>query len=369
MNSLTKSTLLEFDYISLLIIIPLIGLSFFLVSEANQVLVEKQMIYFSISLFVFIVIIFIPIRRLSWLIPYFYWLSIVLLVLVEFIGSTKLGATRWIQVPFVSFTIQPSEIIKPIFILMLAYKINDNRLEEDEKYNFKEFMKIFFYVLLPFVLILRQPDLGTASTILLVGFAILFSIGVKTKIWLTLGFGFLISIPLIYNYGLHSYQQKRINDFLDKEPSYHIQQSIIAIGSGEMVGNTKEKSTQTHLKFLPIATSDFIFSYTCERFGFIGGAIIMFLYLFLSVHLFLLAHSLKDDIFGKVFGIGLSFLIFIHSSLNISMNIGLFPVVGLPLPFYSYGGSSFLTFSIMFALMQNLLAFKFIFLYNSTSKT
>jgi rod shape determining protein RodA len=362
-----KKSLANLDIISILIILPLIFLSYFLVLENNVLLANKQLIYFSISAILFVTILFLPIKRFIWLIPYTYWIAIILLVLVEFIGISKLGATRWIQIPFINFTIQPSEIIKPLLILMIAYQVDKNAPENKEEYNFKEFMKLSFYILLPFVIILGQPDLGTASTLLIVGFSVLFVVGVKSKIWVSLSLLFIICIPIIYNYGLHKYQKKRIDDFLHKDTVYHVKQSIIAIGSGGIFGKSKEEATQTHLKFLPIATSDFIFAYTCERFGFIGGAMIIFLYLTLSIHVLIMAFSVKSNTFSKIFSIGFSVLIFIHSALNVSMNIGLFPVVGLPLPFYSYGGSNFLTFVILLAIMQNLFAFESLFLYNLKS--
>ncbi len=362
-----KKNIANLDIVSILIILPLIFLSYFLVSENNQTLANKQLVYFSISAIVFIVILLLPIKRFIWLIPYAYWIAIFLLILVEFIGVSKLGATRWIQIPLINFTIQPSEIIKPLLILMIAYQVDKNAPENKEEYNLIEFLKLSIYILLPFFIILMQPDLGTASTLFIVGFSVLFVVGVKSRIWISLSLLFVMSLPLIYNYGLHKYQKKRVDDFLNKDPVYHVKQSIIAIGSGGISGKSKEEATQTHLKFLPIATSDFIFAYTCERFGFIGGAFIIFLYLILSVHLFIMAFSVKANTFSKIFSIGFSVLIFVHSALNISMNIGLFPVVGLPLPFYSYGGSSFMTFVILLAIMQNLFAFQSLFLYNLKS--
>lgn len=362
-----KQNLARIDIISILIILPLIFMSYYLVSENSTMLGNKQVVYFSISFILFIVILLLPIRKFIWLIPYFYWMCIFLLLLVELVGISKLGATRWLQVPFVNFTIQPSEIIKPILILMIAYQVDKNPPAKNDEYNIKEFLKLSLYIVLPFLIILKQPDLGTASTLFIVGFTVLFIIGVDKKIWIFLSLIFIISLPIIYNYGLHKYQKKRVDDFLNKSPVYHVKQSIIAIGSGGLTGKDKAEATQTHLKFLPIATSDFIFAYTCERFGFIGGAMIIFLYLILSVYIFILAFSIRGNNFSRIFTIGFSVFIFMHSALNISMNIGLFPVVGLPLPFYSYGGSSFLTFTILLAIMQNLFAFNSFFLYNSKS--
>ena len=167
-----------------------------------------------------------------------------------------------------------------------------------------------------------------------------------------------ISGPFLYS-NLHDYQKQRIADFVGEKPSYHVKQSIIAIGSGGLVGKEKTDATQTHYKFLPIATSDFIFPYTGERFGFWGAFGIIALYALLIVHLITLNFKLEEDYFAQVITSGISLLIFFYMSINIAMTIGLAPVVGVPLPFFSYGGSSFITFFALFGILENLLAFRF----------
>ena len=164
--------------------------------------------------------------------------------------------------------------------------------------------------------------------------------------------------PLIYG-NLHAYQKKRIHDFISEKPSYHVQQSLVAIGSGGMFGKEKIEATQTHFKFLPIATSDFIFAYHVERFGFVGAVGLVLIYAMLVLHLLSLNLTNKNDYFLKVMASGVALLIFVYMGVNISMTIGFAPVVGVPLPFFSYGGSSFITFMIFFGILQNLLAFRF----------
>jgi rod shape determining protein RodA len=285
--------------------------------------------------------------------------------MVEFFGISKLGAQRWLEIPFINFTIQPSELIKPAFILMLAYIIHNDPPPKDG-YNLKQFAKISFYILLPFFLIAKEPDLGTALVLLLVGFGILLVIGVNWRIWASIALIIGVSSPIIYNNLLHDYQKKRIKDFLSEKPHYHVQQSIIAIGSGGLYGKDKEEATQTQLKFLPIATSDFIFAYYVERFGFWGALVMMIVYALLIINLFTINLTTKSDYFLKVFSVGISFMIFIYMSVNIAMTIGYAPVVGLPLPLFSYGGSSFVNFMILLGILENLLAFRFNYLYNST---
>ncbi len=342
-------------------ILPLIFISGWLINEIHPALAQKHTVYVSVGVFVFMIFFLLPIRRLTWLIPLFYWGNILLLLGVEFFGQSRLGAKRWLEIPFIDFTLQPSELIKPAFVLMLAYLISRNPPPKDG-YRLRDFLKISFFILLPFFLIAREPDLGTALVLMLLGFGVLFIVGVYWKIWATLIAGVLISAPLLYTQ-LHDYQKKRINDFLSEKPSYHVQQSIIAIGSGGVTGKVVEEATQTQMKFLPIASSDFIFAYVVERFGFIGAFLLIGLYAALVIHLLSLS-SWSSDYYIKVVTAGFALLLFIYMSVNIAMTIGLAPVVGVPLPMFSYGGSSFVNFMIIVAIMENLLTFRFRDMYD-----
>lgn len=357
MTIFDKRILAHFDYIQLVFIIPILILSHVLIYEANQMLALKQYVYYTVGFLVFLLFFMIPFRKLGWIIPFFYWFGIVLLISVDLFGVSKLGAQRWLEIPFVHFTIQPSEIIKPVFVLMLAYMIKKDPPPENG-YDLKSFLKFSFIILLPFVLILKEPDLGTAMILLLSGFGMLFIIHVNKKIWISLFVAISIASPVMYQ-SLHDYQKKRITDFLSQESSYHVKQSIIAISNGGISGKPKDEATQTHFKFLPIATSDFIFAYNSERFGFIGNLFLMGIYLCLIIHLISLNYTLKDDYFTRVVATSIGVLIFIYAGVNISMTIGLAPVVGVPLPFFSYGGSSFITFMCLFGILQNLITFKF----------
>jgi rod shape determining protein RodA len=320
-------------------------------------LATKQIIYFSVGLCVFLLFFLIPIRKVEWLIPFFYWIGIALLLSVEFFGSEKLGGQRWLSLPFTDFTIQPSEIFKPIFLLMLCYIVKQMPPSQDG-YGYKDFMKISGFILLPFLLIAKQPDLGTAIVLLFMGYGVLFIIGVNKRVWILFALIVAVGSPVAYSF-LHDYQKKRISDFLSDKPSYHVEQSIIAIGSGGLLGKNKDEATQTQFKFLPIATSDFIFPALIERKGFFGGFTLLLLYALLIFHLITLSITFKNDYFTRVMVTGIAFVLFIHMSANIAMTIGFAPVVGIPLPFFSYGGSSFVTFMIFFGILENLLAFRF----------
>lgn len=358
-----RKTLDHFDFPIIFLILPIIGLSLFLVFEANQALAVKQLSYTLLGIALFFLFFLIPIRRLVWAIPIFYWLGILLLVLVEFFGTTKLGAQRWLEIPFVGLTIQPSEMFKPAFVLMLAYQIH-RRPPPSTGYSWKQFFKLSFYIVLPFVLIAIEPDLGTATLLLAVGAGVLVAVGIRRKVWVIVGISAIF--VAYFGYGmLHDYQKKRIHDFISEKPSYHVQQSMIAIGSGGMLGKTKEDATQTQLRFLPIATSDFIFSYYVERFGFLGAVFLIALYAMLVFHLFTLNSKVQGDYLSMVTITAVAIMIFVNMTINIAMTIGLAPVVGVPLPLFSHGGSSFINFMILFGIIQNLLAFRFNFLYTS----
>ena len=357
-----KSILAQFDFFSIIFIIPLVLGSHFLIGEAVPALAQKQTAYVGVALLVYVGIFLLPIRRMAWMIPLIYWVNVLLLLAVEFFGHARLGAQRWIEIPFINATIQPSEFVKPALILMLAYLIHNNPPPLGG-YRIKDFAKLSGYILLPFFLIAKEPDLGTALVLLLIGYGVLFFIGVHWKIVTTLVVSVIVIIPLAYNFGLKEYQKTRITDFMSEKPSYHVQQSIIAIGSGGWFGKDKEDATQTQMKFLPIATSDFIFAFVVERTGFLGALGLILLYVMLILHLFSLS-VFNNDYMIKVVTVAISFMIFIYMGVNILMTIGYAPVVGVPLPMFSYGGSSFLNFMILFAIMQNLITFRYKDLYD-----
>lgn len=363
--NIDRRILAHFDFITLMLLLPIIFVSGWLIHEIHPVLGQKHLTYVIVGTGVFVTLFLLPIRRLFWMIPIFYWVSILLLIAVEFVGHSRLGAKRWIEIPFIHFTLQPSELLKPAFVLMLAYLISRNPPSRGG-YGVKDFLKMSFFIMLPFFLIAKEPDLGTATVLALLGFGILYIVGVNWKVWIGLAVAFVISLPLIYTQ-LHDYQKQRLYDFVGEKPSYHVEQSIIAIGSGGVIGKEKEDATQTQMKFLPIASSDFIFAYVVERFGFLGAFSLIALYAALIIHLFIIS-LWTNDYYTKVLSGGLSLLVFIYMSVNIAMTMGLAPVVGVPLPMFSYGGSSFVTFMVLFAILENLIAYRFRYMYDNVGK-
>jgi rod shape determining protein RodA len=353
-----KRIISHFNYELILFILPLIILSHTLVGEISEMLSQKQLIYYFVASMLFVVVLLVPFRETIDFVPVFYWLGILLLLATFVVGETRLGATRWISIPFTGQTIQPSELFKPIFLLQMAFLVYKNPPPKNG-YELKEFSYISFYIILPFVLIAMEPDLGTGLVLALVGFGILFVVGIHKRILIGIVIFLAIAGPLFYEFGMKDYQKKRVTDFLSEKPSYHVQQSVIAIGSGGLMGKIEEEATQSQLQFLPIATSDFIFAYVVERYGFLGAIGLVLIYLLLVCYLLMLNFYFKNDYLITVFATGVGLLIFFNMSVNILMVIGFAPVVGIPLPLFSYGGSSFINFMVIIAILENLLAFRF----------
>jgi len=357
----------NFSYSLMIQLIPIFVISSYLVYEINHHLFQKQMIYYSIAAVAFFVSMMIPWRSiLWWAAPLLYLITLGLLIAVEFVGKSVLGAQRWIEIPGIGVTIQPSEFIKVSVIMLLAYLIHKNP-PEDKGYGLLNFIKLSIVIIVPFLIIAKEPDLGTALVLLITGYGILFIIGINWKIWLTLAIIAGIGAPVVYEVGLKPYQKKRIVDALNK-PSYQVRQALIAIGSGGLEGKAKNDATQTQLKFLPVSSTDFIFAYLGERLGFKGMVAVIVLYILLIFNLLYITAKHTNDYLIQTFASGLTFLIFVYMGVNVYMIIGMAPVVGLPLPMFSHGGTSFIIFAVIFGILQNLIAFKDYNRYTSDSK-
>lgn len=362
-----RRILAHFDYILLLFVLPLVGISLFLINELDSALFAKQIKYIVLSCGLMVLLFFVPFRQLRSVITWLYVACLVLLVLVHFIGTQKLGAQRWVDIPFTSFSIQPSEIMKIFLMLLLASYIASNPPPK-EGYGIKEFCTISAFILVPFVIILKEPDLGTAMVILLTGFGTLFLIGVNKRIWITLALLAAFLAPVAYVVDpLKDYQKKRIMDFISDKSPYQVNQALIAIGASGFFGKAKEEATQSQLKFLPYANTDFVFAYFVERFGLFGALGLLVLFFCMIVHILSLGFVYGQDFFLRVVSGYIAILIFLYVGVNVCMVIGLAPVVGIPLPLVSYGGTSFVTFITLFAILENILAFRFVFEYNSAS--
>lgn len=272
-----------------------------------------------------------------------YWLNVVALALVMVFGKSFYGAQRWLDLGF--FHYQPSETMKLMTIIVLA-KILSKKTRSDGL-GFSDLLLPGIYVAIPFVLTVKQPDLGTAMLIAMIAFAMIFFVRIKRSILIFCTLAAVIAAPLVWSFGLKPYQKGRILTFLTpgRDPrgaGYNSIQSKIAVGSGRVLGKGFRKGTQSQLEFLPERHTDFIFSVLSEEHGFIGSATTIGLFLILYLMGVRIASQAKDR-FASLIVIGVLSLLFFHVFINIGMVIGILPIVGVPLPLLSYGGTSMLT--------------------------
>ena len=285
---------------------------------------------------------------------YFYLIFLILLVWASFYGHIGKGSRRWIEIS--GFYFQPSEFMKIFIILSLAKFFDEKKIKDASDYFF--LVLPILIVLLPVGLILRQPDLGTAAIILFVCFLIFFIAGLSWKFFASIGFLMLMITPYLWSL-LKNYQKQRILTLFNPEndplgSGYHIIQSQIAIGSGGIFGKGWMKGTQSHLDFLPEKHTDFIFSMLGEEFGFLGTLSVVGLIIIITSITYSVANKFNRDFFNRVLAYGLISNFFFAAMINMSMVIGLLPVVGLPLPLVSYGGSSMITYFIGFGLILSM---------------
>jgi rod shape determining protein RodA len=312
----------------------------------------KQAIRYGVAVIVMIIVALIDIR--TWLkAAYgFYALAMALLVAVEVRGAIGMGAQRWIDLGVIQ--IQPSELMKVALILALARYFNGLSAEELGKP-----LRIAIpaaLILVPAALVLKQPDLGTAMMLVLAGGAIFFIAGVR--LWM---FGLVFAAaggggPIAWRF-LRDYQKKRIYTFLDPESDplgagYHSLQSKIAIGSGGFFGKGFMSGTQAHLSFLPERQTDFIFTMIGEEFGFVGGLALLGVFTLVFIYGFAIAFRSRSH-FGRLLALGITINLFLYVFINTAMVMGLIPVVGVPLPLISHGGTAMLTVMFGFGLMMS----------------
>ena len=312
----------------------------------------KQIYRFSFSLFILFFIALIDIQFWYKHCYTFFVLSIILLLGVEIFGY-GLGSKRWIKI--FGLNIQPSELVKVTLILALARYYHELKFERIGQ--IRNLLLPLIFILIPVGLILLQPDLGTSITVLFLGVTILFAAGVR--LWkFILSFTLsVISLPIIWSFLLKEYQQKRILSFLNPESDplgsgYHLIQSKIALGSGGIYGKGFLNGSQAYLNFLPEKQTDFIFTMIGEEFGFIGIIFILSLYSLMIIICFYIAFQ-SFSTFGRILSIGVGTNLFLYVILNTAMVVGLLPVVGIPLPLLSYGGTVMISIMISFGFLIN----------------
>mgnify|MGYP000319827323 FL=1 len=345
---------LNWGMIVLICMIAAIGLGM-LYSAANgnfDPWASRQAIRFGVGFVFMLVVALIDIRiwfRFSYI---FYIGALVLLIGVEVMGSIGMGAQRWIDLKFIQ--LQPSELMKVAIVFALARYFHGVSQEDIGRVTF--LLIPLAMVLAPSVLVLRQPDLGTTGMLVMASGAVFFCAGVRLwKFVVVLAAG-LAAIPIGWQF-LHSYQKNRVLIFLNPEQDplgtgYHIHQSKIAFGSGGVFGKGFLQGSQSHLNFLPEKQTDFIFTMLAEEFGMVGGLVLLGLYLLLMVYGVAISLRSRNQ-FGRLLAIGLTFNLFLYVFINIAMIMGLVPVVGVPLPLISYGGTVMLTVLVGLGLVMS----------------
>lgn len=331
----------------------------FSIGEKQIPLYLKQIQWVLLGSFFMMIIFLVDYRIINEAAYVIYGISVALLVVVLFYGYTTHGSQRWIALG--GFSFQPSELMKLTIIIVLARYFDDHK--SHEPYKLKELFIPFLIVFAPFILILKQPDLGTALILMVIFAFMVIFIGVNWKSVAIAVAGCLMLVPIGWHF-LKDYQKDRLVTFLnpDKDPlgaGYHIIQSMIAVGSGGVFGKGFLKGSQTQLKFLPEQQTDFVFSVFAEEWGFVGALVLIIL--FMSLILWGMKIALHSrDLLGTLIAFGITALISCEVFINIGMVLGILPVVGIPLPFLSYGGSAMIVLLTAVGLLMNVSVRRFI---------
>lgn len=326
-----------------------------------QELYKTQLIWFGTGLVMSLVLIFIDSQILEKVAYLGYGICLVLLGLVLVIGKVGGGSQRWIGIA--GFHVQPSEFAKLAIVFTLAKYFRDEK--SGPPYTLRKLVIPGLLIAPFFVLILLQPDLGTAGVLFLVASSMILFLRVDWRSLLLVTIIGVITVPVAYRFVLHDYQRNRVLTFLDpgrdaRGSGYNALQCKIAVGSGKLFGKGYLKGTQAQLNFIPEQHTDFIFSVFAEERGFIGVALLLGLYVAYCFFALRTVARARDK-FEMLLAFGLTAIIFWHSFINIGMVSGILPIVGVGLPFFSYGGSSLLTFMTATALLLNLGRKKYIF--------
>lgn len=351
----------NFDFVLLAAVVLLNIISLVMITSATHAsgldgdgywFVKRQAAFFVINILVVFFSLRFDYEQLERLALPLYFFNLIMLLAVMFVGQSALGAQRWIQIGPV--TLQPSEFSKIIMIVVMAKIINDRKDDFTSVWNA---FPVAAFMFVPFLLVLKQPDLGTSLVFIAIVLAMLFIAGIPAKLYAYMGGAALLLAPVFWHM-LKDYQKLRIMVFLDPEKDpygsgYHIIQSKIAIGSGLLHGNGLFAGTQSQLNFLPENHTDFIFSVIGEELGFIGVAIVLLLYAVICYRGIKIAMEAKDD-FGALLATGIVAMFVFHILVNVGMTTGIMPVTGIPLPFMSYGVSAMTTNMLCVGLLLNI---------------
>lgn len=358
---LNQRLLRNLDFVLIGVTALLVVISLIIIGSATHInnpsddrywYVQRQGIFTVLNILIIFLILNVDYKVLDRYASVLYWINLIMLLAVMFVGTSALGAQRWIQIGPVS--IQPSEFSKIIMIICLAHVLESRigRLN-----TFRDILPVFIYVGVPFLLVLKQPDLGTSLVFLAILFGMIFIAGVSMRLLMII-FGAGIALLPVFWHFLKDYQKMRLTVFLDPSvdplgSGYHIIQSKIAIGSGMLFGKGLFGGTQSQLNFLPENHTDFIFAVIGEELGFVGAAVILLLYLILLYRGVKIASQAKDN-FGSLLATGITSMLAFHVLVNVGMTAGIMPVTGIPLPLMSYGVSALTTNMVSIGILLNI---------------
>ncbi len=334
-----------------LLMLTLAGLGIlYSAGDQSTLLMQKQVVRLSIAFLVMLVVAQISPHQLYLWTPWVFVVGVVLLLMVFFAGEVGKGAQRWLKI---GVRFQPSEIMKLATPLMLAWYLSERPLPP----GLRSLVISTILVLVPTIMIAMQPDLGTALLVAAAGFFVVFFSGIRWRVLIGTGLALLAFIPLLWRM-MHDYQRQRVLTLLDPESDplgagYHIIQSKIAIGSGGLYGKGWLNGTQSQLDFLPERSTDFIFAVFAEEFGMMGAAVLLLLYAFIIWRGLYIADHAQDN-FSRLLAGSLSMTFFVYLFVNVGMVSGVLPVVGVPLPLVSYGGTSLVTLMAGFGMLMSI---------------
>ncbi|MEO5969702.1 MAG: rod shape-determining protein RodA [Bdellovibrionia bacterium] len=366
-TGLYEEELKKFNWSLIAIEILLFGIGIWNLSSATGVqdkslgLYKSQALWFGIGMGLTAIILVLHYSLFSRLAYIIYFTNLVLLGAVLFMGKSSLGAKRWLGIG--ALRLQPSEFMKLSIVICLA-----KYFESDQTmggYGLRDLILPTLLVVLPCGLIMMQPDLGTALIILLTFISMMLFIRIQPRTLIMIIICGVVALPAAYKFGLKPYQRQRLISFVNpgsdpKGSGYNSIQSMIAVGSGQLLGKGYRKGTQSQLNFLPEHHTDFIFSVFSEEHGFVGSIILIVLYLTFMLNGLSVAYQSHDK-FGILLALGVMTIFFWHIFVNMGMVMGLLPIVGVPLPFLSYGGSSLVTSILAVAILTNIANKKFMF--------
>jgi len=351
------------DFWMIFATISLVGIGILIIGSATHInspsddrywFVQRQGMFAVMNFIVILVMLKFDYRVLGPLGNVLYGINLLMLIAVMFVGHSALGAQRWIQLGPIS--LQPSEFAKLIMIISLAHLLDT---KEDRMQSVRDLLPVAAFVVVPFLLVLKQPDLGTSLVFLAILLGMVFVAGIDGKLLLKILGAGAACLPVFWFF-LKDYQKSRLTVFLDPNvdplgAGYHIIQSKIAIGSGQLFGKGLFNGTQSQLNFLPENHTDFIFAVVGEELGFVGSVAILLLYMLLLYRGVKTAQNAKDK-FGRLLAAGITSMMAFHVLVNVGMTIGIMPVTGIPLPFLSYGVSSLTTNLVSIGILLNIQA-------------